>query len=502
MPAVANEALKKVSLTRSKMYRIPVLRLFESGLHKGVLYTNADIDAMVTNFNAFSTQRSLKLEVPIVLGHEEAQVLLDMTGHPAGGWVKRVWAGTECIEEPYINEQGNVKWRQREAYFLYGELWKMPEEVAQWIVDGTYRYLSCEFSKRLKPPAGIPAIGPMLLRAAILGATSPHVKSLGPLPSPIPDLSVNCFSDTDSANCDVVTLLLPIKGATCFSEGDAMNDSMMQALTAAGVTPEVATALASLDSSMYGAVCKALNGGGGGDGGFDRAAAIETLSAAPGADRDAITKMSSDELKANMSKSKHADGTGQPGQNDGSNPGGGGAGVQKPSFSADKDEKDKFSSIHRKQAELDAELAEFRKWRQSTESKFNAENKSRADAEYQATCKSIDKFCADRVQEGRITAAEAPLHSKTMKDMAKLPTFKSEVMKFSDDGKDVEGNCVEAYMATIKARPKMKFSEDHSLRNSANVGGTEVKRSALMLSKSRIGKEIAKMKQEKASAAK
>jgi len=513
MPSVLdNEKIKNQEIVKpSKMYRVERVRLFESGNHKGIIYEKKDIDDAVNNFNAFSTPEVHKLEVPIVLGHEEAQVLLDMTGHPAAGWIESVWAELEGIEEPFIDDNGNVKWRQREAYFLYGNFYKVPEDVAQWIVDGAYRYLSCEFSKREKPPAGVPAIGPMLLRVAILGATQPHVKSLGPLPSPIPDYSVNLFSDSDSAACDIVTLLLPIKGATCFSEDKAMNDAMMNALAAQGIPPEACKVLASIDPAKYASVGKAFSEAGnpqppqpgGQTGTFDRAATIEKLSALPNADRDAIGKMSDDELKSMYSKSKFADGGGNnaPGNNDVANPGTGGNGTQKPSFAAD-DKKDdqKFSVINQKTKELESEMIEFRKWRQSTEGKLNAEAKQRADAEYAATCKEIDKFCTDQVAAFRITAREAPLHANAMKEMAKLPTFKTDVVKFSDDkGKEVTGNPVEAYKATILARSVMKFSQDRIV--SPAPGGKELTRAQRMIAGSRIGKDIAEMNRKKAATA-
>ena len=60
--------------------------VFASGEHRGKSYTPRDIDAMVENFNRFSAPkdgkaaRGPRLEVPAVIGHEEDQEFLDLTG--------------------------------------------------------------------------------------------------------------------------------------------------------------------------------------------------------------------------------------------------------------------------------------------------------------------------------------------------------------------------------------------------------------------------------------
>ena len=144
---------------QAKEGRLEGVELFTAGLHgqgspEEDVYTEQDLLDAARNFDA------LPIEVPIAIGHEEKQELLEkVTGRPAGGWAEKTW------------RQGDT---------LYADFGGIPEVVGQWINDGLYRFVSVEFYTR--PPDDLPGSGLVLRRVALLGATPPKVKGLRELP--------------------------------------------------------------------------------------------------------------------------------------------------------------------------------------------------------------------------------------------------------------------------------------------------------------------------------
>lgn len=146
--------------------------IFEAGTHRGKPYTTADLDAIVKNFQKFSTGDNAMLRVPGVLGHEEKQEMLEnffrrMSDHlrrsdlPAAAWASRVW---------------------REGRTLHADLEDVPPKIAQLIRTRRYRTVSAEIYDQ--PPEGIPGTGKMLRRIAFLGGDIPQIKTLDDIPLP------------------------------------------------------------------------------------------------------------------------------------------------------------------------------------------------------------------------------------------------------------------------------------------------------------------------------
>jgi hypothetical protein len=114
------------------------------------------------------------LEPPVVVGHEEEQELLSNTGIPAAGYVIGL---------------------RRKGRQLFADLSQIFPDIAKLIEAGAYKHVSAEIYPKDRPPEGVPAVGCMLRRVALLGGQLPHIKSLSDLPPPgkaslIPDVPV------------------------------------------------------------------------------------------------------------------------------------------------------------------------------------------------------------------------------------------------------------------------------------------------------------------------
>jgi hypothetical protein len=114
------------------------------------------------------------VEPTVVIGHEEEQDLLSNTGIPAAGYVVGL---------------------RRKGRKLHADLSQIFPDIARLIEAGAYKHVSAEIYPKDRPPEGVPAVGCMLRRVALLGGQLPHIKSLSDLPPPgkesmIPDVPV------------------------------------------------------------------------------------------------------------------------------------------------------------------------------------------------------------------------------------------------------------------------------------------------------------------------
>lgn len=489
-------------LKRSRMFKIKSMRIFEAGVHKGEKYTTDDIDSMVSNFKAYSqriNRQSPLLEVPAVLGHDKVQVLLKITGLPSSGWFSDVWAAWDTVEvpmldeegQPILDDQGNPQTEPHEGYFLFAEVSEIPEEAAQWIIDGQYRYVSVELSKRDIAPPGlqVPAFkGFALQRVAFLGGSNPYVKTLGEIPTPELDLSPemqSAFSGFDPTYSNLVCFSLPpagtLGGMNCYSdepdEEPEMNEQLKQSLMAQGIPEQAAEEMAKLDPGTYTAASKCYADAvtGQGDASFDRAGAIEKLGALPNADRTALAAMSDDELKALMSKNGFASDpnpapAAQPntpkdppyaagGTNN--HTAGGKRFADDPPAKKDEDDK-KFSSILQSQRQLMSQMSQFEAWRKDQERKAAAAAKASQEKHQALLCDQADGFCAQLVKDRKATPTEAKTYAARLKLLAKSQA-PDEVVTFSADGAEKKGSPYEAMMAELKSLapiPARFFSAD------------------------------------------
>lgn len=131
-------------------------------------YTEADLDAMVANFQRFRG----RLDPPVVIGHEESQPLswglrglAENTGNPAVGWVTDLW---------------------RVGPKLYADVDAIHPRIAELIRARAYRKVSAEVYDRDDDSHGLPATGCVFRRLALLGGELPQVKDLADFPVPEP----------------------------------------------------------------------------------------------------------------------------------------------------------------------------------------------------------------------------------------------------------------------------------------------------------------------------
>lgn len=491
-------------LKRSRMFKIKSIRIFEAGTHKGEVYTTEDIDSMVSNFKAYSQRfngQSPLLEVPAVLGHDKVQILLKITGLPSSGWFSDVWAAWDTVEvpmldddgQPILDDAGNPQTEPHEGYFLFAEVSEIPEEAAQWIIDGQYRYVSVELSKRDVAPPGLQVpkfCGFALQRVAFLGGSNPYVKTLGEIPTPELDLSPemqSAFSGFDPTHSNLVCFSLPpagtLGGMNCYSEDDEeppMNEQLKQSLMAQGIPEQAADEMAKLDPGTYASVskCYADIGAGTGAANFDRAGAIEKLGGLPNADRTALAAMSDDELKALMSKNGFASDPNpapdaQPNTpkdppyagnstNNSANHAAGGKKFADDPAKKDEDDKKFSASILQGQRRLEQEMSEFKAWRRDQDRKATAKAKLDQDKHQALLCEQADGFCAQLIQDRKALPGEAEAYKKRLKLLAKNQA-PDEVVTFSADGTEKKGSPFDALMAELKNLPKIParfFSAD------------------------------------------
>lgn len=128
--------------------------IFAVGTWNGLTFTDEDLDAIVTSFDALG----LSGRVPLKFGHNDAQTLTD--GQPALGWVSRVY---------------------RSGKKLLADFTDMPTSIYEMVRAGLYKFVSVELLKNVQ--AGTRIIPWVLDAVALLGADQPAVGTLKDLQS-------------------------------------------------------------------------------------------------------------------------------------------------------------------------------------------------------------------------------------------------------------------------------------------------------------------------------
>jgi|CXWL01.1.fsa_nt_gi hypothetical protein len=128
------------------------VEIFRVGTWNGDTYTSEDLDNMVNNFQALKTEQS----VPIKLGHDENQKLLQKDGYPSAGWITSV---------------------KRVGDKLLASAKDVPQAVYDLIRSGAYKKVSSEIYPTFKDATG--NVHKTVLRAiALLGSDVPAVQGL------------------------------------------------------------------------------------------------------------------------------------------------------------------------------------------------------------------------------------------------------------------------------------------------------------------------------------
>lgn len=127
------------------------VEIFSAGTWNGDTYTTGDLDTMIAAFE--KTSKTLK--VPLKLGHDEDQKMLQKDGLPAAGWIGKLY---------------------RRGEKLMADLVDIPDKVFQLIRSGSYK----QFSSEILWNANINNTNykRMLSAVALLGADMPAVSNL------------------------------------------------------------------------------------------------------------------------------------------------------------------------------------------------------------------------------------------------------------------------------------------------------------------------------------
>jgi hypothetical protein len=199
---------------------IPNVHLFQAGRWQGQPYTPRHLAEMVENFRRFSTGPDPLVKVPVVVGHEEEQELLRNTGIPAVGHAEAI--------------------RQR-GPDLFADLSQIFPDIADLIEAGAYDHVSAEIYPPDQLPEGVPAVGHMLRRVAILGGQLPHLKVLTKMPRPVRlserDLRPRRARPTRLHACRRVWQT-DSRTWACFSEVRVMADDATEQIAATAIKQE------------------------------------------------------------------------------------------------------------------------------------------------------------------------------------------------------------------------------------------------------------------------
>lgn len=128
--------------------------IFAVGTWNGLTFTDEDLDAIVTAFDALG----LSGRVPLKFGHNDSQPLTD--GQPALGWVSRVYRSGKKLLADFVD---------------------MPTSIYEMVRSGLYKFVSVELLKNVQ--AGTRTIPWVLDAVALLGADQPAVGTLKDLQS-------------------------------------------------------------------------------------------------------------------------------------------------------------------------------------------------------------------------------------------------------------------------------------------------------------------------------
>ena len=134
---------------------------FAVGNHRGDDYTPEMLRQVAANYQTLSQGPQALFRVPVVIGHDEADLQIKNTGQPASGLVE------EC-------------WFAEEAGKLQGTCVNMLPKVMEAIQQGAYFQTSAEFYEDFVHEGN--SYGLTLRRVALLGGDLPEVKTLNHLP--------------------------------------------------------------------------------------------------------------------------------------------------------------------------------------------------------------------------------------------------------------------------------------------------------------------------------
>ncbi len=128
------------------------IEIFRAGTWNNDTYSIEDLDGMVSNFNALRHKR----DVPLKLGHDENQKLLQKDGMPSAGWVSSIKRVGDKIVASAID---------------------VPQKIFDLVVSGAYRKVSAEIYPSYKDAEGT-KYSKVLRAIALLGSDIPAVEGL------------------------------------------------------------------------------------------------------------------------------------------------------------------------------------------------------------------------------------------------------------------------------------------------------------------------------------
>lgn len=461
------DADKLVKHAADQYWRLPAVEAFETGEHKGDTYTEADLDAMVQNFAKFGPHRDMGeshiYEPPAILGHEEEeQAILNATGLPAAGWVDKVW---------------------REGSKLYVDIARIPQQVRDWLVAGLYRF--CSIGIYLTPPPGIPAEGMMVAHIALLGKSPPNVKTLKPLPAPIPDQAAFAvFCDSSQ----VVAVRRPLaKSLVLFAEVNMTREQIVQALLAAGVAQAT---LDKLDDAELQALYAAMQPAAAASttqaddatvAEFNRAEAITALSEFYPLEE--LEGKTDDELKALLEEMKSksmmaADDEGKK------------AACQTQTHAQAKAKVQTFSGLEVQKIvrhEINRQLAPLQLQLASARATISTASKLAEQRLNEEKTQKIQAFCDELVRDGKVLPAQVPAIKLTLMklDAVKVATFSDQ------DGKKHTGTSLDEAMVMYRGWPKLRVYADLPVSNTPAIDQEQRKRNLSMTATGRKALERA-----------
>lgn len=134
------------------MQELKGVEIFAAGTWNGDLYSEKDLDSIVSAYDKMPRRPPLKL------GHSETQKFFGQTdGAPALGWVEKVY---------------------RNGKKLLADFTKVPDVVANFIRTGNYDRVSAEIYWNFKLPEGDTVLPRALKAVSLLGADMPAITSL------------------------------------------------------------------------------------------------------------------------------------------------------------------------------------------------------------------------------------------------------------------------------------------------------------------------------------
>jgi hypothetical protein len=304
--AMAKATPRVAGKQRARRFQVENMDLFTPGKHRDHPYTSRDFKDIATNFERFSTGESPLHHVPIVLGHDEEQELLEREGLPSAAWAKSIHVAPSGMLQAHLDEMHPEVARlvEGKAYRKVSpEIYDYPPEG----VPGDRQAILAELRRRSFDPAqalrearvwavrerrrqqedyelarraGVRPhdrpqvlslegniddrlrqhLGPMVRRIALLGADIPQDRKLADIPTPTP------YSERFAGGMPYLLRFSERRCIRCigprcyavYSEVVQMSrEEMLKALTAKGIKPET---LASVPDAALAEWIRSLDG--------------------------------------------------------------------------------------------------------------------------------------------------------------------------------------------------------------------------------------------------